>query len=323
LKAFWRFYAITTVILIAVSAVPIWNFATMLLTYYQERWRGASFSWSWINYDVTVIIPFMPVLTAVIIGFLFLPALLKMSGKKRAIVSAGATGIFLGLEIYAARIAARLNVTGIILSSRMPRDLWTPEVIAGVTSEVSIPWQFRVHYYIFSIILILATLNFLYCLANALYRNEKPDKAVILNGIATACYALAYVFVRPVQFHDHGDFVRIMRFHGLTSTRLTGLSVFNTATCFVFGSITVGLFCGSFFRFEGLKRFIPSLASIITVLALYTAQYFMLDGNFYSYHNNIVVTIFLRALIILCPAVSVYLLLRKSNTNREKTVYTL
>ena len=172
-KSFWAFYAVTVLILAGASAVPLWNFLTMVLAYYQIAWFG---------YDVTAVVPFMAVLTAILIGFLFLPMLWHMSILiKRIIVSVGATGIFLGLELFSEMISASLKATFLVLTSRMMRS---PEEIAELAS---IPWVVRIHYYLFSVILILAVLNFLYNLSNVLFGDGRPGKrVVILHGIATA-----------------------------------------------------------------------------------------------------------------------------------------
>jgi len=247
----------------------------------------------------------MAVLTAIVTGFLFLPVLWNKSMlKKYIIASSGAIGMFLGLEIYAERISARLDAIYLVMTSRM----WRPtEEITAIVSEMSIPLSVRVHYYIFSIIFILAVLNFLYNLANILYGDGKPGKRIIiLHGIAAACYGLSYFFVRVMQFDN------------LAAMQLTGWSVFNAAVCFILAAITVGLYCGSFLQFEGLKKFMPSILSMITIATLYAAQYIMLEGNFYSYHDNIVITALLRILIIVSPGVVVYSLNSKCEKYRCK-----
>jgi len=256
---------------------------------------GTMWSWPLFQYNVTVVIPFAAVSAAVLIGFLLLPMLRKMYVAKRGIISSViAVCIFFALSLYAEMISARLDVIFIVMTSRMRRSV---EGIAALADYMTIPWTVRLHYYIFSIVLILALLNFLYGLADALYRGEKlSKKAIALQGGAVACYALAYFFVRAMQFKDYDTLL------------LTSSSVLNAAVCFILAGIAVGLYSGSFSKFAGLGKFISSILSSATVVALYAAEYAMLQGNLYSYHDSAAVTILLRAIIIAIPGVVVYFL---------------
>lgn len=384
-KSFWLFYTIIALILAGAAAFPFRNFVEMI---------------SIINYgfvyelpvlfSVSSIIPFMAVFMAILIGFLFLPMLRKISMTKRRIaVSVVAVMVFLGLGLYVETIAVRLdfipaivhhseeaipnqevvlavpNVIDPALGSRAPSRVFedlerfgdrglalaVPYVIlpviptrSGATffllpdgervlvvpgvnapedfsfdflagtgpswifdyparfdmTTMYIPWYVRLHYYIFSVIFVLAVLNFLYSLANVLYGDGRPGKrVVVLHGAATGCYVLAYFFVRVMQYENY------------TTLLLTWGSVLNAAICFMLAAIAVGLYCGSFMRHKGHGKIIPPISSAITVLALYGAQYAMLGGNFYSYSHSSVVTIFLQILIIVIPSIIVYSLLRK------------
>jgi hypothetical protein len=65
-------------------------------------------------------------------------------------------------------------------------------------------------------------------------------------------------------------------------------------------------------KFSGAGKFIPSVLSVSVILALYVAQFLMLGGNLYQYHENPAVTIFLRIMIAAIPTVSIYFLHKKS-----------
>ncbi|MCL2528603.1 MAG: hypothetical protein FWE42_09330 [Defluviitaleaceae bacterium] len=289
LKSFWVFYVVTAIILAGVAAVPLWNLLAMVLAYHKIAQFG---------YNATAVIPFAAVLAAIFIGFLFLPLLWHMSmRKKRIIVSVGAVGIFFGLGLYSEMIAARLDTVRMVLTSRM---MYTPATIDLLASQAAIPWEVRVHYYIFSVIFILAVLNFLYILANVLYGDGRHSKrVVILHGAATGCYGLAYFLVRVMQYENHA------------TLHLAWGSVLNAAICFVLAAIAVGLYCSSFIPYKGWERVIPPALSVVTVLALYLAQHFMLGGNFYLYSGYAAMNIFLRILIVVVPGVIVHFLLRK------------
>ena len=318
-SSFWRFYIITALILAGVAIVPLLNFMAMLLIYYYSPYGlfglhnlnvatpivtflSAIFRIFGFN-NVNIVIPFMAVFSAILIGFLFMPVLRNMNfTKKRILVSMGAVIIFFALELYAEMIFTRLNVFHLVMTSRMMRG---PEDISLLHVDMQISWAVRFHYFVFSIIFVLAVLNFLYNLANALYKDGKPRKKVlILHGIAVTCFALAFFFVRVMRFEDY------------TTLQLTWGSVLNAAVCFVFAAITVGICSRSFVRFEGIRKFIPSLLSTATVMILYGAEYTLLDGNFYSYSESVIVTMLLRVLITVTPGVIVCFLLKYANDEK-------
>ena len=288
-KAFWKFYAVVSLALIAASAVPIFNFARMLTSYYHLIWA---------EYNATAVIPFFAVSTALTFGFMLMPALRGMPGRSRlAAASAAAAGVFIGLELFAETAAARFDASIIVMTSRMMRS---PEEIAELSSGMAIPWKIRAHYYVFSLILLVAIINFLYNLVNNLFGNGKPDiKTLVLQGAAALCYALAYIFVG------------VMRFNNLEDMQLTIWSVVNAAACFSLAAVAVGLYSASFVHFKGIIKFVPSFASAAAVLLLYGVEYIMLGGVLYAYHDYYVMTAVIRVLITVCPGIAVYFLLRR------------
>lgn len=282
---------ITTLILIGAAVIPVWNFAVMVSDLFLN-WRQS-------RYNILAVIPFAAVTVSVLFGFLFLPLLRDMPlRKKNLFVSAGATLIFCALESSAEAIAVRLDTLYVVMTHR---KMLTPDEITALARGVHFPPAVRIHYYIFSIILIVVVLNLLYSLDNTLHANGKHGKRfVILQGIATICYATAYVLVRVMQYEDYA------------AMRLTWGSVFNAAVCFTLAALAVGIYVSSFLDFKGRGKIVPSLLSVLTVLILYGAEYAMLDGEFYSYGENIMVALLIRFLIIIIPGAFVYLLLQFS-----------
>ena len=305
--SFRRFYIIISIILAGAAAVPFWHFMIMLREVNQLQWPDIQYFYDYPKYNPIRVIPFAAVSIAILAGFLVLPLTRKaLTPVKRFVVFAGAVAVFIGMELYAEMIAGRLDATKVVLTSRMMR---TPEEIAAMALN-NISWPVRIHYFIFSIILILAVLNLLYNLTAMLYGDNKAlyggnksgKRMLVMHAIATACYTLAYVFVRVMQYDEFGQL------------RILWESVVNAAVCFILAALAVGLFCGSLFRSAGVRRFIPSLLSLLTVLALYAAEYVMLEYRFYSYSANVVANVLLRVLFAAAPTAAVYFLLRKFNT---------
>lgn len=286
-KEFLRYYVITVSILTGVAIVPVFNFAIMVCSFSINQ-RA--------DYNILAVIPFTAVTVAILFGFMLLPLLRDMPPRKRQIIaSALAVFIFCALESTAETLAARLDRLHVVMTHR---KMLTPEEITALARGVRFPLEIRLHYYIFSVILVLCVLNFLYGLANMLHADGKPGKkVVVLQGMATACYALAYILVRVMQYEDYA------------TMRLTWSSVLNAAVCFTLAALVVGLYAGSFMRLEGRGKIVPPLLSVFTVISLYFTEYAMLDGEFYSYCENATLTIMIRFLIIVISGVLVYLLL--------------
>ena len=349
-KSFWRFYIIIALILAGAAALPTRNFGVMVSIIN----HGFVFELPAL-FSVSSIIPFLAVLSAILLGFLALPLLWKLPAiKRRVFVSILAVLVLLPLGLLVEELSQELEyissafhtsvspsrhhisqevmdaygITPAMIQSammtrsgliRLPDGGWLnpwlyiqePDTDSQLDDQLIateprfditsmyIPWYVRLHYYIFSTILVLTVINFLYNLANMLYGDGKPGKRVVtLHGIATGCYALAYFFVRVVRYENHASF------------HITWGSVLNAAICFVLAAIAVGLFCSSFLRHEGWRKIVPPAASAMTVLALYGAQYVMLGGHFYMYSESAAVSIFLRVLIVAIPGIVVYFLLR-------------
>jgi len=189
-------------------------------------------------------------------------------------------------------------------------DTTSPGFISAPRFDVFsmyIPWYVKLHYYIFSAIFVLAVVNFLYGLAHYLYGGSKVDKkGLVLHGVSTGCYALAYFLVRAVRYENHA------------LLHITWGSVLNAAVCFILAAVAAGLFCHSFVRHEKRKRILPPVISMLTVLALYGAQYAMLGGHFYMYSENLALDMLLRVCIVVVPGVIVSLLLHRSPDDKTK-----
>ena len=186
------------------------------------------------------------------------------------------------------------------------RRLVPPAELAELAESAVISPAMRIHYYIFSIVLIVAILSWLYNFAQTRYANGQPGKRFLtVQGIATACYTLAYFLVRAVQYEN------------FATRQITPGSAVNAAVCFVLAAFVMGLWGISFLRSTKHVKIVPPFISVLTGLLLYGAQYVMLDGQFYLYSESIFISLLLRSLIVVIPGVSVYLLLRLVLKNEQ------
>lgn len=323
-----RHYLIIVALLIVLAIYPVYNFFVMagILS-----GRGQS--------GVTAVIPFMAVTLAILIGFILIPLLKGVPlFWKHIIISAIGILVFVGLDILAQHVAANESFNELMLSraprfdltplyegyeqillepprlfldelfnSRMPRFL-PPSYgdyriildTSFINNTGTISWQVRIHYYIFSIILVVAALNWLINLTGAiLEKKNPPHRFLVLQGIAVLCYTLAYLLVRVVRYEDHA------------ARHIAWGSVLNSAICFMLAAVAVGLYSGSLLHKWGRVRLIvPAIMAAVTVLALYLAQFIMLGGGLYNFGNSAFIAYVIRIAIAVFPGIVVYWLLR-------------
>lgn len=280
---FWRFYTIVGGLLALALAYPMYQ-TISLARHTTILFRSYP--------NVTAMVPFLGVFVAILIGFLCLPLVSKLPRNK---VILGLCGIalpaFIATNLYAERLVTALNLNIVLMSRRMA--LAPGEIIP--LDLYRIPWVVRFHYYIFAIIFVLAVLNFLYSLASLWYGEGKPEgKVLAVYGISTACYGLAFFFVR------------VMEYHYVETRHITRGSVVNTVLCFMFAAIALGLFSANYVK----PRWIAPGLSVLVVVALYIGQYFMLDGGLYLYSYIQGMTMAIRVLVALVPGVVVYGLIK-------------
>ena len=290
-KAFLRYYFITALLLLGVAVIPFWNFASMLICYIQKTHL-------WFH-NYREVLVFTAVTAAVIIAFLIMPLLKnRKPHTKHIIASVIAVLVFCGVEAVTEKIAVHLYALKQTFGDQDSFLEIKSLLIDPLIHQKILPVAVRLHYYIFSLVMVLAAVNWLYSLAGYLFEEKKPQKKlVIVNGMAIACYTAAFLLVQTVHYNNY-----LLR-------EVTWNTVFNIAACFILAALATGLCSLSFVPFTGRKKIIPSLCAALTVLALYGAEFNMLGGRFYSYGGNMAINVLLHALIIISPAILVRILL--------------
>ena len=329
-------YPLLALVLFSALLIPALNFLIM---------ANAFSRFNIYNYDITVVIPFMAVIAAILVGFLLLPLLKKTTLRKKSVmICIVGVLVFIGLDMLVQNVAANTAVSmisrhhwhnaevtrysrihGIPLNELMhtrsgmvlgPDGIPIPEYFMGrvwsddftyytllerniLNDFGMIPWSVRIHYYLFSIILILAALNCLVVFSETLSGNGSHSKKVItVQGVALVCYMLAYIFVGVMIYED------------FAARHITWGSKLNSTICFILAAINAGLYSKPLLRFVGRTgRIVSSLIASATVFALYGAQYIMLNGRFYSFGSNTYIEFAIRALVAITPGIIIYLLL--------------
>ena len=199
----------------------------------------------------------------------------------------------------------------------------TPAYLLGDSNKTGTTFNFiqytilpvvKIHYYVFSIILILIMLNLIYNLT-AIFKENRQEiskNSLITQGLAAACYLLAFLFVKVIHYVD------------FETNYITAESSVSALLCIVLAAVSGGLFVDNLLNKKGKLRLVPSAVSSIIVIILYTAEYFMV-GGFYRYGEGflfeslplIKISIF-NIIIVFLPALIVYFIIKTATIIESK-----
>ena len=164
----------------------------------------------------------------------------------------------------------------------------------------------KIHYYIFSIVLIIVMLNFLFDFSSLFAENVgKTSKAsLITQGLAGAAYLFAILFVRVIRYVD------------FDVNYITLESAISAVSCIVLAAIALGILSGCLLNGKIKTRLIPMLVSAFVVIVLYAAEYFMLGGGLYRYGEGfffkplILGVSVANIIVVLLPCIIVFFVLK-------------
>ncbi|MDR0271784.1 MAG: hypothetical protein LBI27_00500 [Clostridiales bacterium] len=122
----------------------------------------------------------------------------------------------------------------------------------------------KLHYYIFSIILILAMLNFLFILIHNFSLSR-----LLVHAITGAAYLSSVLAVRVI------DYVHF------ESSHITPESTVSVLLCIILAAVSAGLLIEK-------SHVLASAVSACTVILLYFSEFLMLGGSFYKYGNSFI-----------------------------------
>ena len=339
----YRLYFIVTSLILAVAAYAPARECLRLFRHVAHGSIVGKFA------DTFLIIPFVAIIFAMLIAIILFPLLLKSTGgafkKTKIALLVLSVVLFVASSQFVERMAAKqweiINIVSPIsvnlpkeyqsyaadiLTSRAPNFYVTtprqqsPGLISldysqnGVilNSKVHITTPVvKIHYYIFSIVLILIMLNFIYNLSTVFAKSGEKIKipALITQGLATASYVYAVLFVKVIEYIQSD------------MKLITTESAVSAVLCIMLAAISVGLVTDNLLSTNNKipkTRLIPPLISAATVIILYIGEYFLLDGGFYRYGEGFLFKglplIGISAsniVVILFPAVIVYIISKK------------
>ncbi len=232
------------------------------------------------------IIPYTPISLAVIIAVLLLPLLMKYT-KKFALAAASTLSLvafFVSELLLENKVIVTSTVKTTLESWQMfmcyvPPDgyqtrTWRAvDVLIGDYSPA-----FKIHFYIISLILILALLNCFYGFAQMIItKNKSRQKALVIQSVSTALFLGLCILACFTAFFRDGEIT------------VSALSALLMSLFFIVFGVTAGVYVGSFLL-EKKKTFsvlLPSIVASVVTLIMYIGEMILLSGHLYRFGSRL------------------------------------
>lgn len=231
------------------------------------------------------VIPYTPICVAIIFGVLMMPLCLKLF-KKFSLLSGVllSVGVFFSLELFleekiivesSETFYTRLDDWQMYLC-RAP--VWSEpvtrydqktavEILMGEYSPA-----FKLHFYVISVLLILAVLGCIYGFGQIVMSKDKNRlKSLIVQSVCTLSFLSLCILACFTAFWRDG------------SIEVSPLSAILMALFFILMGVTAGLFTGSFMlgKRRLLSLYIPAIVSSLMTLLMYIGEMILLNGHLY------------------------------------------
>lgn len=236
------------------------------------------------------VIPYTPIAYAIILGVLLMPLIIKLM-KEFAILGGSALSImaFFGFELLfekkvvvsATESVAKLADWQMFLCRYVAPEelvLETKEVVRTETAVDILIGEynpaFKLHFYLISVVLILAILNSIYGFAQMIRTgNGSRKKALILQSISAALFLGLCILACFTAFWRDGNI------------QVSPLSAFLMSVFFILLGVTVGIFAGSMLlkKKKTIALCVPSVLSLLTTLIMYVGEMILLHAHLYRF----------------------------------------
>ena len=270
------------------------------------------------------VIPYTPLAFAVILGILLMPLFLRL--MNRAAVFGGAAvsiAAFFGAELWfeksivvsAAETTVRLKdwqmfMCYVPLGGTDYKTHTAVEILMGEYNPA-----FKLHFYLISVILILALLNCFYGFAQIIRTGDRSRKrALIMQSVSAAAFLGLCILACFTAFWRDG------------SIEVTALSASLMSVFFILMGLTAGIFIGSLLlnRKSAVIIWLPAAISAAVTLLMYTGEMILLHGHLYRFGSGFffdglsgIVLAPVDILVVLVSGCLMYLLMRMLRKTRE------
>ncbi len=228
------------------------------------------------------IIPYTPIAVAVIIGTLLFPLIQKLSKKLDLLWAAViGTAVFFAAERY---LETKVLVQTVV---EVPLEGWQMALCYIPPKEYETrTWEavdvllggyspaFKLHFYLISVVIIVALLNSIYGFAKIIRTGEnKRRKALAMQTFTALAFLGMCIWACFTSFYRTGEIT------------VSPLSSVLMAVFFALLGVTMGIFAGSLTL--GKKRFlsvaVPTVTAVVATVAMYIGEMILLSGNLYRF----------------------------------------
>lgn len=240
------------------------------------------------------IIPYTPISLAVIMAVLLLPVIMKYTGKF-ALAAASSLSLITfftsELLLESVVIATPMTVTfsdTAITSTKLeswqmfmcyvpPESVRTRtwravDVLIGEYSPA-----FKLHFYIISLVLIIALLNSFYGFARMiLTQNKQRLKALVIQSVSAGIFLGLCIFACFTAFFRDGEIT------------VSPISAVLMSVFFIVFGVTAGVFTGSLLirKQKTFSVFVPSVVASGITLVMYIGEMILLSGHLYRFGSG-------------------------------------
>jgi len=244
------------------------------------------------------VIPYTPMALALIVGVLLIPLLQKIFRKLDMIAgSAVALTVFFVTEVLLEnKVLVKADTFVVLGSWQMSLCYVPPEEYRTRTWEAvdillgGYNPLFKLHFYLISVVVIIAFMNFLYGFARMILTgNYSRKKALILQAVTAVIFLAMCIWACFTAFYRTGELI------------VKPVSAVLMGTFFALLGVTAGLFIASLTigKKRLLSTVIPAVTSVMVTVLMYIGEMILLNGHLYRFGRGIL----FRALpkIVLAP----------------------
>ena len=270
------------------------------------------------------IIPYTPITFAVIAGILFMPLFLKCF--KRFAVPGGSAlslSVFWITELLfenkvvvtTAQEVIKLENWQMYMCYAPPEGWGKPKIITEYKTHSAVEIlmgeynpAFKLHFYLISVVLIIALLNCVYGFAQMIRTGDKRRKnALILQSVSAVTFLGLCILACFTAFWRDGNI------------EVSALSAVLMSVFFILLGVTVGIFTGSLMLKcrRGIALWIPTVLASATTLLMYIGEMILLHSHLYKFGTGFIFDAIpgiilapVDILVILCAGAVTYLLMR-------------
>lgn len=236
------------------------------------------------------VIPYTPIAYAIILGVLLMPLIIKLM-KNFAILGGSALSIvtFFGVELLfekkvvvsSTETVAKLADWQMFLCRYVSPEELVLETEKVIRTETAVDIligdynpAFKLHFYLISVVLILAILNSIYGFAQMIKTGDgSRKKALILQSISAVLFLGLCILACFTAFWRDGEI------------QVSPLSASLMSVFFILLGVTVGIFAGSLLlkRKKAIALCVPAVLSLVTTLIMYVGEMILLHAHLYRF----------------------------------------